>query len=168
MSSSTERENAVDTVMEPGIVVGINIGAEAGRPLHAVDEVQALAGRGLEGDRYAAKSGTYSEREGARRQLTLIESEAIEAVKRDYGIEVEPPDTRRNIVTRGVALNHLLGKKFKVGEVEVRGLKLCEPCRHLENLTQKGVRRAFIHRGGLNAEILTTGTIKVGDQISLS
>ncbi|HEX2240131.1 MAG TPA: MOSC domain-containing protein [Actinomycetota bacterium] len=150
-----------------GEVVGINIGAEGGRPLHAVDEVEAIPGKGLEGDRYAEKSGTYSQREGARRQLTLIESEAIESVARDYGIKLNPWDTRRNIVTRGVALNHLVGKTFQVGEVEVRALQLCEPCRHLESLTQKGVRRAFVHRGGLNAEILTTGRIKVGDPIHI-
>lgn len=148
-------------------VVGITIGMEAGGPLHTVDEVRAVAGQGLEGDRYYAKGGTYSDREGARRQLTLIESEAIESVARDYGIELQPPDTRRNIVTKGVALNHLVGKKFKLGDVEVRALQLCEPCRHLESLTQKGVRRAFIHRGGLNAEILTSGTIKVGDRIEI-
>ncbi|MFN2526068.1 MAG: MOSC domain-containing protein [Actinomycetota bacterium] len=148
-------------------VVGINVGMDAGGPLHTVDEVRAVAGKGLEGDRYAAKSGTYSDREAPRRELTLIESEAIEAVASDYGIELQPPETRRNIVTRGIALNHLVGKTFKLGDVEVRALQLCEPCRHLENLTQKGVRRAFVHRGGLNAEILTNGTIKVGDRIQI-
>jgi MOSC domain-containing protein YiiM len=98
--------------------------------------------------------------------VTLIEIEAIEALQRDYRIEMDPGDSRRNIVTRGVPLNHLVGREFKIGAVTLRGTRLCEPCSHLEKLSVKGVQRGLIHRGGLRAEILTSGMIRVGDQIN--
>ena len=131
----------------------------------SVDKVQALPGKGLEGDRYFNKVGTYSNESGSCLEVTLIEIEAIEALKRDYGIELAPGDSRRNIVTRGVSLNHLVGRDFKVGEVTLRGVRLCEPCLHLERLSLKGVQRGLIHRGGLRAEILTDGMIRVGDEV---
>jgi MOSC domain-containing protein YiiM len=127
--------------------------------------VRAIAGRGLEGDRYFNQVGTYSNRPGTGREVTLIEIEAIEALKRDYDIGLRPGESRRNIVTRGVPLNHLLGREFKVGEVRLRGARLCEPCSHLQKLTQQGVMRGLIHRGGLRAEILTGGVIRVDDVI---
>ena len=97
--------------------------------------------------------------------MTLIEIEAVAAVNRDYGIELAAGETRRNIVTRGVAVNHLVGKEFTIGEVRLRGTELCEPCAHVERLSRKGARQALIHRGGLNAEILTDGVIHVGHAI---
>jgi MOSC domain-containing protein YiiM len=127
--------------------------------------VRAIAGKGLEGDRYFNQVGTYSNRPGTGREVTLIEIEAIEALKRDYDIGLRPGESRRNIVTRGVPLNHLLGREFKVGEVRLRGARLCEPCSHLQKLTQQGVMRGLIHRGGLRAEILTGGVIRVDDVI---
>jgi MOSC domain-containing protein YiiM len=127
--------------------------------------VRAVAGKGLEGDRYFNQVGTYSNHPGIGRQVTLIEIEAIEALKQDYDIELNPGASRRNIVTRGVALNHLVGREFKVGEVRLRGDRLCEPCSHLQKLTQQGVMRGLIHRGGLRAEILTAGVIRVDDVI---
>lgn len=123
-------------------------------------------GKGLEGDRYFLKTGTYSNHPGLGRDVTLIEIEAIEAMKRDYDVEIAPGESRRNIVTRGVPLNHLVGREFKVGEVTLRGIRLCEPCSHLEGLSQKGVQRGLIHRGGLRAHILTGGIIRVGDSVS--
>jgi len=131
----------------------------------SVREARAVAGKGLEGDRYFSRTGTYSSDPGPGRDVTLIELEALEALKRDYGIELGPGQSRRNIVTRGVPLNHLLGREFKVGEVTLHGIDLCEPCAHLERLTVKGVVRGLIHRGGLNAHILTGGMIRVGDAI---
>ncbi len=130
-----------------------------------VEEVRAVAGRGLEGDRYFSQRGTYSKRPGPDREVTLIEIEAIEALKRDHGIEIDPGASRRNIVTRGVPLNHLVGREFRVGEITLRGLRLCEPCAHLERLSQRGVLRGLIHRGGLRAQILTDGMIRVGDPV---
>jgi MOSC domain-containing protein YiiM len=97
--------------------------------------------------------------------VTLIEVEALEALQRDYGVELQPSESRRNIVTRGVALNHLIGREFSVGDVRLRGLELCEPCGHLEGLTRPGVKQGLIHRGGLRAQILSEGVINVGDRI---
>jgi MOSC domain-containing protein YiiM len=130
-----------------------------------VREVRAVAGKGLEGDRYFNHTGTYSKKLGSDREVTLIEIEAIEALKRDHRIELESGASRRNIVTRGVPLNHLVGQEFQVGEVTLRGIRLCEPCAHLERLSQKGVLRGLIHRGGLRAQILTGGTIRVGNPV---
>ncbi|MEK6601767.1 MAG: MOSC domain-containing protein [Candidatus Binatota bacterium] len=130
-----------------------------------VNEVRAVPGKGLEGDRYFKQVGTYSNNPGSGRDVTLIEIETLEALKRDYGIELGLGESRRNIVTRGVALNHLVGRDFKVGAVTLRGIRLCEPCSHLENLSRKGVQRGLIHRGGLRAHILTGGTIRLGDTI---
>lgn len=148
-----------------GIVVSIHIAAAAEGPMVSVSEVRAVPGKGLEGDRYFSKVGTYSNNPGSGRDVTLIEIETLEALKRDYGVELGLGESRRNIVTRGVPLNHLVGQEFKVGEVTLRGIRLCEPCSHLEKLTQKGVMRGLVHRGGLRAEILTQGIIRVGDAI---
>jgi MOSC domain-containing protein YiiM len=130
------------------------------------DELEVHAD-GVVGDRYATKGGSWSAKPGQGRALTLIEAEAIEAVRRDYGIELAPGASRRNVVTRGVALNHLVGRKFRVGEVEVLGVRLAEPCAHLESLTAKGVRRAFVHRGGLRGEVVSGGWVRVGDPVGL-
>jgi MOSC domain-containing protein YiiM len=132
----------------------------------SVAEIRVVPGKGLEGDRYFKEMGTYSHEPGLGRGVTLIEIEAIEALKRDYGIDLEAKDSRRNIAMRGVPLNHLVGQEFKVGEVTLRGIRLCEPCSHLEKLSHKGVMRGLIHRGGLRAEILTEGMIRVGDTIA--
>ena len=150
---------------KPGIVVSLHVAPGAAAPIQSVGSVVAIAGRGIEGDRYFNQSGTYSNTPGTGRHVTLIESEAIEALRRDYGVEIEPRLTRRNIVTRGVALNHLVEKEFKIGAVTLRGTRLCEPCMHLESLSSAGAMRGLIHRGGLRAEILTGGTIRVGDEI---
>jgi len=129
----------------------------------SVTDARAVPGKGLEGDRYFKHAGTYSDNPGSGRDVTLIEIEAIESLKRDYGIELEPGESRRNIVTRGVSLNHLVGRDFKVGAVTLRGVLLCEPCSHLEGLSRKGVQRGLIHRGGLRAEIVSGGRIRVKD-----
>jgi MOSC domain-containing protein YiiM len=150
-----------------GTVVSIHIAAVGAAPMQSIGEVRALDGHGLEGDRYALKSGTYSRHATSGREVTLIESEAIEALRRDYGITIEAGSTRRNIVTRGVALNHLVGKEFYVGEALLRGDRLCEPCAHMEKLTVKGALRGLIHRGGLRAEIVRGGTLRVSDSIKL-
>ncbi len=131
----------------------------------AVNEVHAVVGKGLEGDRYFTEVGSFSKNPGLGREITLIEIEAVEALKQDYGLELNPKDSRRNIATRGVALNHLVGRQFKVGNVTLHGIRLCEPCSHLEKLTTKGVMRGLIHRGGLRAEILIGGVLRPGDVI---
>jgi MOSC domain-containing protein YiiM len=147
-----------------GVVAGLYLSATAADDMQRQDEVEVHAS-GVVGDRYASESGSWSSRPGSGRALTLVEEEAIEAVRRDYGIELAPGATRRNVVTRGIALNHLVGRTFRVGEVEVIGLRLAEPCTHLEALTTNGVRRAFVHRGGLRVEVATGGRIRVGDPV---
>ena len=147
------------------IVVSLHVAAVAAAPMQAVTSVAAIAGRGLEGDRYATRLGTYSNDPGSGRDVTLVEIEAIEALKRDYHVELDAGRSRRNIVTHGVALNHLVEKEFKIGAVTLRGTRLCEPCAHLEKLSSKGAMRGLIHRGGLRAEIISGGIIRIGDSI---
>jgi len=151
--------------MSQGKVVSLHIAAVAAAPMITVAQVKAAAGQGLEGDRYSNKLGTYSNNPGSGRDVTLIESEAIDALLREYKIAFEPSMARRNIVTRRIALNHLVEKQFKIGAVILRGTRLCEPCMHLERLSSAGAMRGLIHRGGLRAEIITGGTIRVGDEI---
>ena len=147
--------------MFEGKVVSINITPSAEAPMQTVEEVRAIPGRGLEGDRYFDNKGREPE---ARRELTLIEAEAIEAMKRELDVDYALSDSR-NVVTRGVPLNHLVGKEFWVGKVKARGIMLCEPCAHLQKLTIKHVLPGLVHRGGLRAQILTEGTIRVGETI---
>jgi len=149
----------------PPTVRSIHIAPSAAAVMTSIREVRAVVGKGLEGDRYENKLGTYSKAPGSGRDVTLIEVEAIEALKRDYHVELDAGESRRNIVTQGISLNHLVGKEFLVGEVVLRGTRLCEPCAHMEKLTAKGALRGLIHRGGLRAEIVKGGTIRVGDII---
>jgi len=151
--------------MSNGIVESIFIASAAQAPMQAVTEAAAIPGAGLQGDRYALKTGTFFKPQPDY-ELTLIEAEAVEAMHRDYGIELGPGNARRNLVTRGVALNHLVGKEFTVGDVRIRGIRLCEPCDHLERLTGKPVIKGLRHRGGLRAQILTAGTIHAGDEVN--
>ncbi len=149
--------------MGKGNVVSINIAPKGGEATTPADEVRAFAGRGLEGDRYFSEQGTFSDTPGTGRQVTLIESEAIDAVVRDCEYKLEYKDSRRNIVTRGVALNDLVGEEFLVGDVRMLGVRLCEPCTH--SFPDGNVKKALVHRGGLRADILNDGTIRVGDVI---
>jgi len=155
---------AVKRGVNTGVVVAIFIGPKKLEPMVSVAEVAALAGEGLEGDRYAREEGTFSKKL-PNNQLTLIEEEALEAAARDYHLEFTAPESRRNILTSGIALNHLVGREFRIGNVRLRGIKLCEPCGHLKKLTRKEVIAALTHRGGLRAEILADGPIIIGDEI---
>ena len=142
-----------------GRVEGIFIAPRKGDLPAPVDRVRALAGQGLEGNRYffdAAPPGNA---------LTLIAAEAIEAAAAETGIEITAAASRRNVLTRGIDVNALVGKRFRVGDVECYGVELCEPCRTLEGYTQRGAIKAFVHRGGLNADILNDGEIAVGDPV---
>lgn len=150
-----------------GTVVSIHVATTGAAPMKSVTTAQAVVGQGLEGDRYYSKLGTYSNQAGSGRDVTLIEIEAIEGLKRDYEIQLDPGQARRNIVTRNVALNHLVEQEFRIGDVVLRGTRLCEPCAHMEKLTVKGAMRGLIHRGGLRADIVKGGTIQVGDLIEL-
>jgi MOSC domain-containing protein YiiM len=159
------RRPAEGKIMWTGKVEAIHIAPRAKAPMQAVAKATALPGSGLEGDRYALQQGTFF-KPLPDFELTLIESEALEALQRDYHIELSSLEARRNLVTRGVALNHLVGKEFRIGEVKIRGIRLCEPCAHLQALTGRPVIKGLRHRGGLRAQILTGGTISVGDSVS--
>src|SRR3954464_855930 len=135
------------------VVEGIFVGAIDQGPLEAADEVQVKTGAGIEGDRYGDKD------------ITLFEAEAIEYLESEAGIELKPSEIRRNVMTRGVALNDLLGHRIRVGEVEAVVTELCHPCSHLQRLTQPGVLRGLTNRGGLNADVVAGGAIRVGDGI---
>lgn len=135
-------------------VESIHIAAEHEHKPLPVDRVRAVAGRGLEGDRHADVG-----------DITLIEAEALEALAGEHGIELAPGESRRQVTTRGIALNDLVGVRFRVGEVECVGTELCEPCNHLQSLTQPGIMRALVHRAGINADVLTDGEIAVGDPV---
>jgi MOSC domain-containing protein YiiM len=148
-----------------GEVVSIHLAGEEGADVYEVGEVRAVAGRGLEGDRYFYKSGTFARKWDPGNEVTLVEAEAVEALARDYDIELPPGGTRRNITTRGVPLNHLVGREFRVGESVLRGERLCDPCGYLEKMTIPGVRKGLAHRGGLNAAIVSGGVIRRGDRI---
>ena len=148
-----------------GTVISIHIAPTGAAPMKSVTNAKAVAGRGLEGDRYYTKLGTYSNQAGSGRDVTLIEIEAINGLKRDYEVQLDSGQPRRNIVTQGVPLNHFVEKEFKIGDVVLRGTRLCEPCAHMEKLTVKGAIRGLVHRGGLRAEIISGGSIRVGDTI---
>ena len=155
--------------MSTGRVDSIHIADTAAAPMRAVESVRAIPGRGLEGDRYYNENGTYSNfRPNPDQEVTLIEAEVLETLAREHGIALAAGASRRNITTHGVALNQLVGCEFSVGAVRLRGIRLCEPCGHLQRLTQDGIVRALTHRGGLRAQILLAGVIHVGDAIATS
>jgi len=133
-------------------VEAINVGPSDA--LAPVESVRAIAGHGLEGDRYFFPGGAAS-----GEALTLIEAEVLA----DVGLT--GPQARRQVVVRGVRVNDLVGKRFRIGEIECLGVELCEPCLHLQSLTRPGIIKDLVHRGGLRADILSGGTISVGDRL---
>ncbi len=139
--------------------------AEPGAVADSRQEALAVAGVGLEGDRYAAGTGTFSKGESAGRQVTLVALEALEQVEREHGLRLAPGWSRRNLTTRGVPLNDLVGQTFRVGGAVLVGVRLCEPCGYLEKLTGKPLKTAAKGRMGLRADIVEGGPIRVGDRI---
>jgi hypothetical protein len=141
-----------------GAVEGILVAAAAEQPLARVETVRAEAGRGLEGDRYFDGRGTFSG-PGRGYELTLVEAEELDAV----GLTWE--QARRNVVTRGVRLDALVGRRFTIGPVQCVGRRPAEPCSHLDRLSGPGLLRPLVHRAGLRADILESGSIAVGDPV---
>jgi MOSC domain-containing protein YiiM len=135
-------------------VEAIHLGKPRTPELWTVESVRALAGKGLEGDRHFREHGAKP-----GQALTLVEQDAV------LDVGLERGQTRRQLTVSGTGLNDLVGKRFRVGSVECLGIELCEPCRHLESLTRPGIIDDLLHRGGLNADILTDGVISVGDEI---
>ena len=127
--------------MWKGELVSIFISSSFGEEMVEKSAVNAIPGRGLEGDRYFINTKLNAEKHDPSKEVTLIEIESLKALKRDYAIDIGLGASRRNLVTRGVPLNHLVDQDFTVGEVRLRGLRLCEPCTHLAKLTQKGCRQ---------------------------
>jgi MOSC domain-containing protein YiiM len=150
-----------------GHVEAIFVGETPGEVPVAVDRAHAVAGRGLEGDRYFAGVGSFSDKgRGNGRDLTLIQAEALEGLASEDGIELTAAESRRNVVTRGVDLHALIGQRFRIGGATCLGVRRCEPCTHLEGLTRPGVLKGLAGRGSLRADIVDGGTIRVGDAIS--
>ena len=135
-------------------VEAIHLGAEESGALRPVESVRAFAGKGLDGDRHFRARGAKP-----GQALTLVEAENVESVG------LPPGSTRRQVTTRGVDLNALVGKRFRVGDVECYGVELCEPCTHLQSMTRPGIIKELVHRAGINADVLTDGTISVGDDV---
>jgi MOSC domain-containing protein YiiM len=148
--------------VDTGRVEEINIGPPETLPA-PVERASAHAGKGLAGNRYYFEGGAEP-----GTALTLIAAEALEAMASEHGIEITAAESRRNVLTRGIDLNALVGKRFRVGNVECLGVALCEPCTSLEGMTQPGVIKGLTHRGGLNADILSDGEIAVGDEVAVS
>lgn len=149
-----------------GHVVSIHTTAEAAAPMVGLDRAELVAGEGITGDRYAMGRGHYSIRPHIDRQVTLIESEVLEALARDHGIDLMPDEHRRNITTAGVPVNHLVGQYFAIGPCVLYGGRLNVPCSYLQDLVGKRVFRPLVHRSGLNARIIVGGTVTPGDEIT--
>jgi MOSC domain-containing protein YiiM len=135
--------------------------------MQPLSSVEAIAGVGLRGDRYAAGTGFYSQRptDPGAREVTLIEAEVLDALLRDHGIDLPVEEHRRNLTVRGVRLGELRGQRFTIGDVVLEGVRDCPPCEHLEQLTGKQVLRPLVDRGGLRARVVVGGTIHVGDEV---
>ena len=146
--------------MITGKIESIFISELNGAPTAPIETVEAIPGKGLVGDRHFKDDVP-----GYNRQITLIEKESIDALEDEYGIILDPGQTRRNLVTTGIALNLLVGKRFKIGELYFEGTDLCEPCKHLASMTDPAVLTGLVHRGGLCARILSPGIIHKGDLI---
>ena len=162
--ASSDRAVASD---EAGRVAFLHVAPSAGQPMEALDRVTAIAGIGLQGDRYASGSGHWSPIRRRGDQLTLIEAEEITAIATAYGLDLPPGATRRNITTRGIRLDGLIGRRFRVGDVECLGARRCEPCSYLDGLLGQDVLPVLIHRGGIRAEITRGGLISAGDVVQL-
>ncbi len=148
-----------------GLINSIFVVDVAGSLPVSVQSVRAVPGKGLEGDRYYHKAGYWSHNGNLPRDVTLVDIETLERIEAEYNIAIEPGEHRRDIETKGIDLTALVGKKFQIGEITLQGIRVCEPCAHLVELTgKKQLLRGLVH-SGLVAEILTDGVIHVGNQL---
>lgn len=148
-----------------GTIEGLHYVPRSFLPMRNAESLNLVAGTGVEGDRYSTESGFYSDRPEEGRQVTLFEAETLEALARDHQVTLLPGDHRRNVTTRGVALNHLVGRRFRIGEVVLEGTRLSTPCRHIEQITGLEIFDLLINRSGLHARILQGGRISLGQTI---
>lgn len=158
-----------------GTVEGIFIAASSGEPMRSVPDVAGVAGRGLLGDRHCRPDpqttlepscGPSAPPHHAVQDLSLVEAEVLDLLREEHGIELAGAETRRNLVTRGIRLNELVGRQFRIGTMLCEGVELCEPCVSIQRQTGKPVLKPLVHRGGLYARIVQSGSIRVGDVIS--
>lgn len=163
----TEQAPGADRPVTAGRVESIHIADEIGGPMRPISRARVRASVGIDGDRYAVGSGQWSENPGGDRNLTLVEAEAIEALAAEHGIQLAPGETRRNVTTRGVRLDELIGREFTIGGVRCRGERRCEPCAYLQDMIGKPILPALVHRGGLRAEILSDGEFGIGDPVTV-
>ena len=147
-----------------GRVESIHIIRGIDMPVERLDAVRVHAGRGLEGDRHTPPEG--GSHEPGEFALTLVEAEALQAVRDEHGIDLSDGRSRRQVMTRGIRLNDLVGREFRVGTIRCRAVELCEPCTHLQEMTAPGVIKALVHRGGIMADVLEGGTISLGDEVA--
>ncbi len=148
-----------------GELLHIHTAPAASSPMRTLSEARLIAGSGIDGDRYATRLGTYSTNHHIDRQVTLIEVETLEALARDHGVDLAPHEHRRNLTTRGVPLNHLVGQYFRLGACVLYGGRLNVPCRYLEDLVGKKVFKPLLNRSGLNCRIVVGGAIGKGDHV---
>jgi MOSC domain-containing protein YiiM len=163
MSAMTSSESRA--AIWTGHVEALHVVPRSFLPMRSTSALKLIAGVGVEGDRYATGEGFYSDRPEEGRQVTLFEVETLEALQRDHGVALSAGDHRRNITTRGVPLNHLVGRTFCVGASVLQGTRLSTPCRHIEQITGREIFNLLLNRSGLHARILTGSTIRVGDVV---
>ena len=143
-------------------VLKLGITANSNQPIQEVNSIEVLANKGIIGDRH------FQEFNDPYNQISLIESENIDDYNMRFGLNIPYIDFRRNVITKGIKLNDLVGKKLKVGSVELEVIDLCRPCRHLtEMLNQDNVLKEFLRKGGLRCQILSSSNIKIGDKIEV-
>jgi MOSC domain-containing protein YiiM len=164
-STAAQRQCDDDRMHWQGELLHIHVAPKASAPMDALSQARLVAGIGLEGDRYAARLGTYSKNHLIDRQVTLIEVEVLEALARDRSIDLAPHEHRRNLTTRGVPLSHLVGHYFRVGECVLYGGRMNVPCLYLENLLSKKVFKPLLNRSGLNCRIIVGGIIRTKDRV---
>lgn len=146
-----------------GRVEHLHIAPRSFLPMRSMQRLELVVGRGITGDRYSTGEGFYSDRPEEGRQVTLFEAETLEALLRDHKVTLVPSDHRRNVTVRDVPLNHLVGRRFRIGEVLLEGTRLSTPCRHIEQITGQDIFTILINRSGLHARILTGGEIALDD-----
>ena len=151
-----------------GTVEQIFIAERPGQPMRSVDEARGEAGCGLVGDRHFRPDGVPAlGKRGEVQDLSLVEAEVLESLGDEHGIALAGSETRRNIVTRGIRLNDLIGRQFRLGGLLCEGTELCEPCSHMQKKVGKPILKPLVHRGGLRARILSSGTVQVGEAIDI-
>lgn len=150
-----------------GTMTAIHIAASAGEPMSGQAHALAIAGRGLDGDRYAEGRGHYSDTpsRGGGREVTLIASEALAHLRDDHGLALSTGETRRNLTTQDVDLEALIGRTFRIGQATLAGIKPCPPCGYLDELTGRSLKAALRDVGGLRANVVVGGMIRVGDSV---